>query len=260
MNTRTRRNFITLCGGILATAPVASAALRNQVKSQKKGWAGGNEDRHKEFGANWYYNWTPNIEGSKLEFVPMIKGGWNVNDNDFGKVGGYRRLEAMLSFNEPERGDQGNLTVDAAIDLWPKLARLAKRERIALGSPVTSSDDKGMRWFHEFMKQAGDNDLQIDFVALHWYRSRDANQFEDFIEELAKRYDKPIWLTEFNGGPDGDIKEHFRFLENALKFLEKSRFVKRYAFFNPAPGDPYSLCDKRGKPTPLGELYKAAGG
>jgi Glycosyl hydrolase catalytic core len=253
-----RRHFLTMLGAAV-TAPCASALPTKAATPQKKGWAGGNAEMHKLFGAHWYYNWTPNIEDSRAEFVPLMKGEWNINPDDFTKVGGNRKGKAILGFNEPERQDQGNVTLARAIELWPQLAKLAKKERIALGSPATSSDDKGGQWMQAFMQQVEEKKLQVDFIAVHWYRSRNVDQFKSFIDGYAQKYQRKVWITEFNGGPSGDITDHLKFLEGALKYLEESPNVERYAFFNPSAGDPYSLVQKDKKPTALGELYKAAG-
>lgn len=252
----TRRNF--LAGSLAATASFPLFAAP-KAPIGKKGWAGGKGDLPTKFKAHWYYNWMVRPGDQKQPFVPLFKGGDTINDNAFDIVRKQRGIDAILGFNEPERKDQGNLTVDQVIDLWPQLVKLAERMKVRLGSPACSSDKLGMDWFAEFMEKAKKKELHIDFVAVHWYRSRDAKKFEEFVEDLSKTHGgKKVWITEFNGWA-GDEKENFSFLEDSLKFLEKNPVVERYAYFNPAPGKPHSLLKADGTLTRMGEIYRDAG-
>jgi hypothetical protein len=245
-----------LLATLAATVP-AVAFGRSREPSAKKGWAGGDASMHKLFGANWYYTWSPKTRPSKAaEFVPMIKGEWSLRQAaDITRMSGISHL---LGFNEPERQSQGNVTLGRALELWPKLTEIAEAKNLQLGSPAPSSDRGGMEWFGEFMKQAKRRKLRIDFVAMHWYRSRNADDFEDFVKDLARSYRLPIWITEFNGW-SGPEKEHYEFVKDSLKFLERNRDVDRYAYFNPGRGKPHSLLKNDGSLTRIGELYRDAG-
>lgn len=245
----------------LTSASLASTLLArlgdNDAPSTKKGWAGANPRFHKIFGAQWYYNWTPGWQANQgIEFVPMIKTG-----SDLGKLGAVRKnpkAKFLLGFNEPERKKQGDLTVDQAITHWPKLQSLARAKKIPLGSPAPSSDRGGLAWLESFMEKAKKKDLQIDFMALHYYRSHNPDDFEDFIETIVKKYRRPVWITEFNGWA-GDEGDHYKFLKKALRYLERNKDVQRYAYFNPPAGKPHSLINNDGTPTRLGNLYQEAG-
>jgi len=250
-----RRSFIATSAAALASTPAFAA---RKEPTTKKGWAGNNTQRHRMVGANWYYNWTPKMAGKQPEFVPMIKGGFNVNQRAFSMIKGYKNATHLLGYNEPERAKQGNLKLEQAIKLWPQLVELAEEAKLQLGSPAPSSDRGGMAYLDAFMDQADRKDLRVDFIAIHWYRGRDADAFEDFVDDLARKYRRPIWITEFNGwsGPEDENRE---FLEDSLKFLEKHDDVERYAYFEPGPGKPHSLFKKDGKLSAMGELYRDAG-
>lgn len=248
-----RQALATLASALPAVAMGASASA-----STKKGWAGGDARLHKLFGAHWYYTWSPKTRPSKaIEFVPMIKGEWSLHQAD--DIKSMNGVSHLLGFNEPERTTQGNVTVARALDLWPKLAGIAKARNLRLGSPAPSSDRAGMAWLEAFMNQAKRRSLKIDFLAVHWYRSRDADAFEAFIKELVREHRRPVWVTEFNGW-SGPEPEHHRFLKDSLRFLERNSDVERYAYFNPGEGKPHSLVARDGSPTRLGELYRDAGG
>ena len=106
-----------------AVATDAHSAAMEDPTSIKKGAAGQAKDVGKALqvsGVSWLYNWLPEPgwtlpEG--VEFVPMIWGKKNLPDID--KVIG--RGKVLLAFNEPERKKQGNITVEVALEAWPKL-------------------------------------------------------------------------------------------------------------------------------------------
>lgn len=224
---------------------------------RKKGWAGGDAKWHKLFGASWYYTWSPKTRPSKAaEFVPMMKGEWSLKET--GAIRAMGGISHLLAFNEPERKSQGNVSVERALELWPQLSALAEAKKLRLGSPAPSSDAGGMKWLDRFMEGAKRRKLKVDFVAVHYYRSRDAGEFESFVKGLDRSYRLPIWITEFNGwsGPEGD---HYSFLKKALSFLERSKAVERYAYFEPGAGKEHSLFSKAGGLSRMGELYRDAG-
>ncbi len=244
----------------LAVLPaIASGRARAEAAkpAKKKGWAGGDAKLHALFGASWFYTWSPRTRPSKaIEFVPMIKGEWSLK-----QAGAIRSMEGishLLGFNEPERAKQGNVSVPRALELWPRLSELAAEKQLRLGAPAPSSDQAGMAWLERFMEGAKRGKLKVDFVAVHWYRSRDPGEFEGFIKGLDRAYRLPIWVTEFNGW-SGPEDEHYRFLRKSLEFLEKSRVVERYAYFNPGRNNAASLLGRDGSPNRLGELYRDAG-
>ncbi len=220
-----------------------------QTPSVKKGWDGDLATAQK-LKAHWFYNWGPSGAGTAdVEFVPMIKGKAHVNARtlDAVKASGAK---ALLCFNEPERKDQGNLSVEEALDLWPQLMATGLR----LGSPAPSSDGRGMEWLSRFMEGARSRKLRVDFIALHWYRSANPEDFEHWLDEIHRQYHLPIWLTEFNAQYSGGDRE--RFAKQAFRLLDRKSYVERYAYFTPGPDKPASLWKQSwGDLSPLGQDY-----
>jgi hypothetical protein len=69
----------------------------------------------------WFYNWTSTTPAElppDVEFVPML---WRGKPGaSFNKLGAQLRkagYKELLGFNEPDQAKQGNMTVDAALDL-----------------------------------------------------------------------------------------------------------------------------------------------
>lgn len=256
-----RRAWLAQAGATALVAMAgASAAPALAASALKKGCTGGDPNTVTKLGGHWYFTWgTGGRNSTAAEFVPMIKGRRDLADEHaFEEVRKLTGITHLLGYNEPERSDQGNLPLADALKNWPRLVKLAEAKNLKLGSPVTSSDVGGMTYFHAFMEQAKRQKLRIDFIAMHWYRSRNPAEFAGFLDDLARRYRLPIWLTEFNGW-SGAEPENFNFLKGALRYLERSRHIERYAYFEPGAGKPLSLFKADGSLSRMGEVYRDAG-
>ena len=235
------------CAAILFLLVLASAQAQVKPGAAKKGVSGGIAVA-RAFKSAWYYNWGPKGESEPgIEFIPMVKGKWHVNDATLAaiKASGAKTL---LTFNEPERAEQGNVTVDEALDLWPKLEATGLR----LSSPANSSDAKGMAWLEEFMEGAKKRKLRVDFIAVHWYRSASEVEFSRWLEGLHRKWGRPIWVTEFSAYYTKGDRE--RFAEMSFRMLERLHVVERYAYMDMGPGTPGALWQDatRTQPSKLG--------
>jgi hypothetical protein len=218
-----------------------------------------------DVGASWFYTWKPTADGltgTAAEFVPMI---WGADD-----VGQPVPPEAdtLLGFNEPDRAEQANLTVEQALDFWPALLAADRR----LGSPAPS--DGGTGWLDRFLAGAAERDYRVDFVALHWYGTdfadpaRSVTRLCDFLTAAHERCRRPIWLTEyaladFSNGIDGacypNEEQQAAFAAASLPMLNRLSFVERFAWFAlTGSGSPYRTgLHENGSPTPAGVAYQA---
>lgn len=235
-----------------ATSPAPARVESQSPYSAKKGWAGGKPETAREMHCSWFYNWG--LHGASrdgLEFVPMVKGLAATKEKNLARLtrSGAKHL---LGFNEPERRNQGNTSVEEALDAWPKLMATGLR----LGSPAPSSDRAGMEWLHRFMEGVEKRNLRVDFIAVHYYRSADAQQFDEWLDDLYRRYKRPIWVTEFNAKfTDGDRD---RFAHDAFKMLERHLHVERFAYMNGFVDEPGALFTSKPerKPTRIGEQFR----
>jgi beta-glucanase (GH16 family) len=241
--------------------------------SVKKGvghWGRGMPEAMRELGCAWYYNWGPRpteAEAVEAEFVPMVWSEAFATDEHlaFVKQRGYRTL---LGFNEPDSKDQGNVSVEDALRLWPKLEATGAR----LGSPATTM---GAAWHDRFMEGARQRGLRVDVQALHWYgditRPGAVSELHQFLRRYWERYRLPIWLTEWSGA---DFESHHRkttpadnaaFARESCALLEALPYVERYAWFASWPmkeDAAYStagLYERHGKLSPVGVAYRDAG-
>ena len=117
---------------------------------------------------SWEYNWSPNkidpMNGSGLEFLPMI---WNGVDIDKfpGKVS-EEQAKMILAFNEPDLSSQANMDPTTAAKLWIEYLEPMKQNGIKLGSPAVTQN--GAWWLREFF-QVCNGSCNVDFICAVCY-------------------------------------------------------------------------------------------
>lgn len=224
--------------------PTAAPPVR-AVTSDRKGvgvWAfPGADQALARSGAGWYYTWSSSPQGvvgaGARGFVPMVWGEKSVTSADLALAktnGPY-----LLGFNEPDMPGQADLSVDRALELWPRLMSAGK----VLGSPaVAYGGDTAGGWLDRFMTGAASRGYRVDFVALHWYggdfRTGPAvQQLKTYLEAVHEKYGKPVWLTEYaltdfsQGVRLPSESEQAAFLSASTKMLDTLPYVRRYAWF-----------------------------
>lgn len=207
-------------------------------------------------GATWCYNWMTSPQSSDCDdplFVPMVWGG----DDVAGAIRaiGNAGYTTVLGFNEPNKSDQANMSVQDAIALWPDMT---SDPNIRVGSPAVSDD--GRAWLEDFMDQVQANGLRVDFIAMHWYGwntgSCVAGQLEGAVN-WASQWGRPVWITEFGcmGSSNTDEQTVLDFFDNAITMLEGHPLVERYAWY---PWNTYNHLYENGTITALGKAFAAA--
>jgi hypothetical protein len=274
-----RRNFLHLAlaasaGTLLpgcATSPSSVSPRTHAKRGLGIGTKPGSQWREKIelCGARWFYNWksTPpeNIPAG-VEFFPMV---WSkVREESFPQLRAELRknkFKTLLGYNEPERKSQGNVTVEEALEQWPKLMELGMR----LGSPAGGHPD--CDWMKAFMKGVAERQLRVDFVTVHSYAGPNADALMKRLAAVHELFGRPLWITEFAVG-DWQAKTRaenkyrpeqvVEFVGNVLPQLDACKFVERYAWFpakpDSAPLGPSALFNHDGTLTPVGEAYRMA--
>jgi RNA polymerase sigma factor (sigma-70 family) len=258
-------------------APSSSAKAPEVVpvpaKSKKKGvgtwYFDGVTQALGDVRAGWYYNWD-SARGkitSGAEFVPMIWGEKSMAQANLDRA--KSQGTTLLGFNEPDMAAQANMTVEQALDLWPKLEATGLR----LGSPaVAFNGDKPGGWLDRFMTGAAARNLRVDFVTVHWYggdfSSAAVGQLKRYIDAVHARYKKPVWLTEYSLIDFSTSTPRFptpdqlaTFARDSTVMLEASAAVERYAWFAlPVENKPGTGLYINGTtPNAAGIAYRAAG-
>ncbi|MFJ8751482.1 glycosyl hydrolase [Streptomyces sp. NPDC102441] len=192
-------------------------------------------------GAKWFHNWTSSsgevAKPEGVEFVPTIWGAESVTEAELGNAA--KEGKNLLGFNEPDSPTQANMTPEQALDLWPQLQKTG----LNLGAPAVATDaDKPGGWLDRFMTGAAERGLRVDFIPVHWYGSdfsyAATYQLAAYLERIHKRYNKPIWLTEYalidftQGTPRyPSVREQDAFIKTSTETLEMLDYVDRYAWF-----------------------------
>ncbi|MEG3633192.1 sigma-70 family RNA polymerase sigma factor [Micromonospora palythoicola] len=222
-------------------------------------------------GAGWFYTWGtghPGITAPRgADFVPMIRAEENVTPTELARAKSAGKH--LLTFNEPDMAEQADMSVERALELWPRLMATGSR----LGSPAVAwggADPGG--WLDRFMAGAKERGYRVDFITLHWYggdftTANAVDQLRRYVEAVHRRYGKPIWLTEFalirfdGGGQQFPSQaQQAAFLSAATKMLAGLSYVQRYAWFGlPATDRDRSGLFRTGtQATAVGRAFQAA--
>ncbi len=221
-------------------------------------------------GISWWYNWTTAPEKSAadyamagVEFVPMI---WGVKGGPPDPATIEKQIpksaKYILGFNEPNFAAQANITATDAAALWPRIMQIAKDMNLKIGSPAPNycagacNDTDPIHYLDTFF--AACTGCQVDFIAAHWYACT-GDALTSYLAKL-KKYNKPIWLTEFSCMDAGDHSAagEQTYMKTALQILENDPTIFRYSWFTGRWTDPtvdISLLAGDGQLTDLGNLY-----
>lgn len=218
----------------------------------KKGWTSG-RDLAEALQCSWHYDWNNEaVSDFNVEYIPMRH---NRYWNSFENINNKQHSTHALGFNEPERSDQANMTVDEAIALWPELLKSGLR----LGSPAPS--DGGLSWLYEFIDRCDVLNYRVDFVAMHWYRGgQSALQYYNTLKEVHERTGRPIWITEWNNGANWTCckptyEEQAETIGRFLHMLDTTSFVERYSLYEWVEDTRHMFYKAPVILTPAGEVY-----
>ncbi len=206
----------------------------------KKGWAGA-EVFADTLNCTWRYDWGAGGTSTlDMEFVPMRH---NSTWDSYSKITAKQNTTQALAFNEPERADQANMTVEQCIAQWPELLKSGLR----LGSPAVAGNDeaKCMKYLESFFDKCDSLNYRVDFIAIHsYYGGLTAKQMYDLHKKIFTRFgNRPIWLTEWNNGAnwttetwpstlDAQFTKQKTDMTNFFNMLDTATIFERHAVFN----------------------------
>ena len=259
---------------IRAWKPAAPAAKSSNSKEvAKKGaclgaqsadWA----DRLRSLNVGWFYQWKSEATAGSpdgVEFVPMVFGKPNQITPGVAYVNKEKQsagFQFLLGFNEPDKEDQANMTVEAALEAWPQLMST----ELPLISPAAANPEG--EWMEKFMAGVKERGYRVDYIAIHSYGGPSAAGFLDKLERVHRKFDLPLWITEFGVGDwqaktvkenKHSVRDIKDFMKAVLPKLDRLKYVHRYAWFPSSPDDPHlgtsALFNADGSLTELGEVY-----
>ncbi|MDI3287839.1 glycoside hydrolase family protein [Polyangium sp. 15x6] len=227
---------------------------------------------------SWWYNWAhvPD-EGVKpdaykalgVEYVPMVWGGGGLDSMRAAQIASEipDGTSFLLGFNEPNFGEQANLSASEAAALWPHVEAVADARGLALVSPAVNfcggacQETDPFKYLDEFF--AACEGCRVDYIGIHIYTAcqgdgtNKARWLINHIETYKTRFDKPIWLTEFACDNAGSLAEQKDFMIDALEYLENEPRIARYAWFSGRANNVANanLLGEDGVLTELGKAY-----
>lgn len=267
---------------ILFLLVFVSQLANAQTKSPKRGLAyGGNSAADMQVlspGISWWYNWSPTpdagaadvYKADSVSFVPMVWGGNPNADQVVSQIpasgAGY-----LLGFNEPNFNAQSKLTPSQAAAMWPTIQDIARRKGLKIVSPAvnycgdcvseggTTYNDP-VQWLDDFFAKC--KGCQVDYIAVHWYAC-DVLALQNYLFRF-KKYNKPLWLTEFSCGDQDHstitLATQQNYMQDAVHYLEYEPAVFHYAWFSGRNNEiPYiNMLGNDGQLTSLGQAYVKA--
>lgn len=271
-----RRYFLRGSAAAIASASVSEAASGRRGAPSKKGCCFAAREKSpwlkytKALKPSWLYTWNidqPEGLPDDIEFCPMVWGGGNKEKvkarlqriSELVKQG---QVKYLLGFNEPDKKDQSNMTVEQALDLWPLLMDLD----VPLVSPSCAHPDR--EWMLDFMQGVQRRKLRVDYIGAHSYGGPNPQALLRRMEKVARTFRRPVWITEFAVADwkAKSLKQNkhsplqvAQFMQNVIPALNASPYIARYAWFSGQPNHKAlgnsALFDNQGNLTPLGRLY-----
>ena len=271
---------------LFQTSAVRVVACDAPVQSRKRGVCANHlaaaDFRALAPGVSWWYTWfqkpvdTPPT-GTSMEFVPMVWGDRQVDlDNLSAYLAAGHRPRAVFAVNEPNLKGQAFISPETTAKVVKRTKAIADRfgiptvgPHMALGSAtddsVTAYDPiEGKTTTYSFMvpfakavfHYAGEG--ATAGTGLHTYGN--GGELRWAVGTMAKEFNRPVWLTEFNFWKAGSDREELEYMVQSVDFLERSPDVAGYAWFKErVDGQPRLglLGAAPGALTPLGRAYVA---
>lgn len=192
-------------------------------------------------GISWWYNWSPVPETAVnasyaslgVEFVPMAWGKINNPDSFIANI--KPGAKYLLAFNEPNFNDGAKLTPQEAVNAWPNIEKIASAKglKIVSASPAYNGPDNyggyqsPIVWHDEFFRLCPT--CIVDYIAFHTYDDTAASVIG--VTNGLKKYNKPIWVTEFANRVIQTSTEKINFMKDILTSFENDPDIYRYSWF-----------------------------
>ncbi len=284
----------TAQGSALVQNTVSSATTQRWIFNYdtwapKKGVGGANFAAGLD--AAWMYNWGPTTSvtlPTDTVYNPMQWGSFNWTYNT-GSGPIWQHYPAwrkrgdgflLMGFNEPDRTDQSNVTLEESVALWPRL--MALDQPLLSPSPGTLNPPVGVPSWHElFYDEAARLGYRVEYNAIHTYPGPSSGSSDYLVNLVQTEYNDfglPIWLTEFSfvdwgGDQSWSEEDNYQCLAEFLWRAENLAALRKYALFvftadaeNPQPANSWSSVtpaprsnsyDTGGNLTAFGKLYAA---
>lgn len=176
----------------------------------------------------WYYNYLSQpspafTNNSNFHFVPML---WGANsessflDDVTSLIKSGTNISHVLTFNEPDGGDNGGSSVDAqtAAETWMREVEPLKKMGVKLGAPAVTGAPTGFNWLQNFFTHC-DGKCSADFIPVHWYGNFEG--FASHVGQVNSTYQNmTMWVTEY-ALDHATLEESQSFYNQSSQFLDR---------------------------------------
>lgn len=174
----------------------------------------------------WAETSIPATVPSQSDVCPMLKDGMFSADDIRSYKQSHPGTRYLMSFYEPNRTDQANMTPAQAATLWPGVVSLAQELGLGLIAPTLTAGNMAgyedpIDWMDEFLIQPGVSLDQIAGISLSVSASL-VGDVENYLTMFAS-LGKPLWIT-LTGSADLAV------MSETLNMLEANEHVFRYAW------------------------------
>jgi hypothetical protein len=223
----------------------------------------------------WNYSWGIDLQPGqpkRTSFAPMVYSVYGNPDlsavaervwKKMVPVKARQKHTVLMGFNEPDRDNQANLSVEKALKYWKSLESLD----VLLCSPSTVHPDND--WMKQFMKGVEKQGLRVNYIGVHDYGNGSAEAFKSKLRRIYKMYgNRPIIVTEFAvadwNTPSVEKNRHskekvLKYMKEVLPWMDEQDWIAGYAWFpfgvNSKQGTSSALFDEKGELTELGKFY-----
>ena len=275
------RVYVADHGDVLV--PVMPDALKKRVSSihirpwnyvPKKGWCSTQSNNGiwggmGKMDATWYYTWSADrYSTNDYEYVPIKQ---HLYWPSWSQISGLTGSSHVLSFNEPEHGEQhtsDKCSCGGTISAWTACTKTPEflQTGMRIGSPAPT--DAG--WLTDYCGHVDDMAYRCDFVAIHAYwgpnEADGASAWYNLLKSIYDKTGRPIWITEWAYGASwtkeswpsnyGDQLEKNRAaILDIVDMLERCPFVERYSYYQWDTSSRRFINDD-GWVTPAGRVYR----
>ncbi|CAE6447705.1 unnamed protein product [Rhizoctonia solani] len=181
----------------VTTSVSVSTGGGNTNKKLLLAWPNGPTNLDKfQYGTNvaGMYTWSPWCPDNAK--IPCFQQLWGTKQkSSFTSLINVAKSNLVFGFNEPNQGDQSNMSAQDGATLWNQVIKPLKAQGAKLVSPATTSAPSGKTWIQDMEKACG-GDCGFDYIALHWYGTS-IDSFKAYVDDWYKTFGKPLIISEY---------------------------------------------------------------
>jgi len=248
----------------------SAAGVNDAPNGKKAGIAGADAYDALADHLGWWSDYSPVPSGHTGKSIPvgMLWGDGHIGSKDAARLAAFKKITTapkyMMGFFEPDwtPPDSSNISVATAAPLWNELLAPLGQKGTKLLSP-SMAKQKDEDWLTPFKAKIS---YQWDYTSVH-VNQDSLEKVKAVIDYYLKKYEKPIWVSEFacvaSGAsqwqPCTNQNEIDKFINDVVPYFENHPNITAYGYSNGnGLGTVWPLTDSNKKLQASGKTYLAA--